>query len=85
MIYKEGDKVWVRNDFNIKDEVDGGYYFVSVGEIDVRGRLVTILSINISDLYIKYDVENYNNLHHWCIDHEKTARGAYQEPQYEIY
>ena len=79
--YKIGDKVWVRNDIKQGDRMDGNWFIVNQGEIDIRGALVEILKVDGDG----YNVLGYKSLHDCWIDHEKTAQGVEQKPNYEVY
>ena len=77
--YKVGDKVWIKEDIPMgkygKTDI---HYQINSGEIDIRGKQVTITS--------KYNetgwcCEGYSNFHYLMIDENKTNG----EIQYEIY
>jgi hypothetical protein len=80
--YKIGDWVWIREDIRYGQCSGDNYFVINRGEVDVRGQYLQILNGNKSK---GYNVEGYSNLHHWCIDHEKTSQGFNQTLNYEIY
>ena len=86
MKYKISDKVWIREDLNGKDSYGGEAwkYKITGEETDIRGKLITITGWRSSKKN-SYKCSEYSGIVDEMIDHEKTARGVYQEPQYEIY
>ena len=77
--YKVGDKVWIKEDIpmGLYDKTDT-HYQINSGEIDIRGKQVTIIS-NVGRVGLA--CEGYSNFHYLMIDENKTNG----EIQYEIY
>jgi len=84
MRYKVGDKVWIRDDIHIGwTDNHGNVYRISIGETDIRGKLVEIIKIDIAIL--NYDCCGYKAFYDSMIDHTKTAHNVEPSLQYEIY